>query len=553
MQDGPARWADACQAAAIFAVAPHAVGGLWVIARASPIRDMFLDHLTALIGETARIAPGAPIERLTGGLDLAATLAAGRPVRTAGLLDRDVTLILPMAERIEAGPAALIGQGIDAGVTTAIALDERAEPEEALPPALADRLGLVVMLDGLGQADCLHPLPSHEEIGEARQRLEATSFTDNSRETLCATVAGFGCGLRASLQADACARASAALRDADEVAEEDLATALRLVVAPRATQLPTPSEEEPTPPENEPPETPDDAPKEEREQQATLPDDLMIEAAKAAMPETLLTALMAGETQRAAGRGGKGAERKQSLRGRPAGVRPGKPGGGRRLDIGATLRTAAPWQKLRERVPGGPIAIRADDFRITRYRERAETLTIFAVDASGSAALARLAEAKGAVELMLAEAYRRRDHVAVIGFRGTGAELLLPPTRALARAKRALAGLPGGGGTPLAAGLSEAMTLAQTAQRRGQSVALIVLTDGRANIPLEPDGPRSAAQTDARQVATAIRAAGLSALFVDTSRRPRGEAEEIATAMGARYFPMPQSDPAAIGRMVREG
>ena len=83
-------------------------------------------------------------------------------------------------------------------------------------------------------------------------------------------------------------------------------------------------------------------------------------------------------------------------------------------------------------------------------------MLIFTVDASGSAALARLAEAKGAVELMLAQAYARRDHVALIAFRGTGAELLLPPTRSLVQTKRRLAGLPGGGGTPLAAGLQVA-------------------------------------------------------------------------------------------------
>jgi magnesium chelatase subunit D len=94
------------------------------------------------------------------------------------------------------------------------------------------------------------------------------------------------------------------------------------------------------------------------------------------------------------------------------------------------------------------VAIRREDLRVRRFQTRAEVLTIFAVDASGSSALARLAEAKGAVELLLAEAYVKRAQVALIAFRGTGAELLLPPTRSLARARRLLAELPGGAAAP---------------------------------------------------------------------------------------------------------
>ena len=128
------------------------------------------------------------------------------------------------------------------------------------------------------------------------------------------------------------------------------------------------------------------------------------------------------------------------------------------------------------------ILIRKDDFRIARFKQRSETTTIFVVDASGSAALHRLAEAKGAVELLLADCYVRRDQVALIAFRGISAELLLPPTRSLARAKRSLAGLPGGGGTPLAAGLDAAFALADLILRKGQTPTVILLTDGRANV-----------------------------------------------------------------------
>ena len=122
--------------------------------------------------------------------------------------------------------------------------------------------------------------------------------------------------------------------------------------------------------------------------------------------------------------------------------------------------------------------IRAEDFHIQRYQQRASSCLILALDASGSAALNRLAEAKGAVELLLADCYVRRDSVAVLAFRGKAAELLLPPTRSLARAKRSLAGLPGGGGTPLASAMDAALALAEQIRRKGETPILVLLTAG---------------------------------------------------------------------------
>ncbi len=91
----------------------------------------------------------------------------------------------------------------------------------------------------------------------------------------------------------------------------------------------------------------------------------------------------------------------------------------------------------------------------------------------------RLGEAKGAVEMLLADCYVRRDEVALIAFRGAGADLLLPATRSLTRAKRSLAALPGGGGTPLASGLAAAESLAEEVRRKGRTPTLVVITDGR--------------------------------------------------------------------------
>ncbi|PZQ18831.1 MAG: magnesium chelatase, partial [Sphingopyxis macrogoltabida] len=173
-----------------------------------------------------------------------------------------------------------------------------------------------------------------------------------------------------------------------------------------------------------------------------------------------------------------------------------------------------------------------------------------AVDASGSSALARLAEAKGAVELLLAESYVKRAEVAVVAFRGTMAELLLPPTRSLARARRSLAELPGGGGTPLAAGLNAAREIAESARARGRTPFVVVLTDGRANIAADGSAAREAAERDAIAAAGAIGAAGIASAFVDISARPRPEGARLAREMGARYLPLPRADAAAMHAAV---
>jgi magnesium chelatase subunit D len=201
--------------------------------------------------------------------------------------------------------------------------------------------------------------------------------------------------------------------------------------------------------------------------------------------------------------------------------------------------------------PGaGRVRIEASDFRVTQYQQRAQTLTIFAVDASGSSALNRLAEAKGAVELLLADCYVRRDQVAVVTFRGRAAELLLPPTRSLLRAKRNLAGLPGGGGTPLAAAIDTALLVALQAQRRGDTPLLVLLTDGRANVARNGAGGREAAHADALQAARQLRRSGIAALFVDTSTRPNPLAESLASAMNAQYIPLPYASAQALSSVV---
>jgi hypothetical protein len=148
------------------------------------------------------------------------------------------------------------------------------------------------------------------------------------------------------------------------------------------------------------------------------------------------------------------------------------------------------------------------------------------------------------VELLLAESYVRRDRVALVAFRRAAAELVLPPTRSLARARRLLAGLPGGGGTPLASAADAALALAETARRGGSAPVLVFLTDARANVARDGSGGRARAEADALAAARAVRAAGVAALLVDTAPRPGPFAARFAAEMGARYLPLPPPAPA---------
>jgi magnesium chelatase subunit D len=223
-----------------------------------------------------------------------------------------------------------------------------------------------------------------------------------------------------------------------------------------------------------------------------------------------------------------------------------------KIDLVATLRAAAPWQSMRRALSprGQQLHIRPSDIRVRRYEEKSDRLLIFTVDASGSAAMARLGEAKGAIELLLAEAYARRDHVALVSFRGETAEVLLPPTRSLVQTKRRLAALPGGGGTPLAAGLKTAMELAEQGKGRGMTPTLAVLTDGRANIALDGSANRAQAAQDAETLARLAHTSGTTGLVIDMGNRPQKQLQALAGVMNAPYLPLPRADAQRLSTAV---
>lgn len=557
MSGAETRWQGVNLAVACLALDPGAMGGMWIRARVGPVRDQLEDGLkTAFQGlKLRRIAPSMPDDALFGGIDLASTLDTGVLTKTAGILTQADVLLLPMAERVEPGLAGRLANALDRQRNLAlIAFDEGSEPGEHAPDALTDRLAIHLDLSDHPFGDAPELAIDLEALNEARVVLPTIQISECVIAELAEVAARLGIrSLRAPLQALTVARASAALSGADEVEEADLLTAIELVLAPRATQMPDAQEntddDTPPPPED----VPDDAQDNDPEEQLDLPPvEILLEAARAMLPPDLLARLTAGKAQRSASAAGSGAKKAGNRRGRPLPPRAGRMGGHARVDLVATLRTAAPWQTIRRNTTGihDRVHVRMSDIRLRRFQETSDRAIIFVVDASGSAAMARLAEAKGAVELLLSEAYARRDHVALVAFRGDGSDVLLPPTRSLVQTKRRLASLPGGGGTPLASGLKAAMELAALARSKGMTPSVALLTDGRANVDLTGTANRAQAGEDATSMARIIRANGLPGLVIDTGMRPTRGLDALARDMGVPYLPLPRADSRSLSRAV---
>ena len=585
--EAPSRIADASLAAALFSIDPSGLGGVALRAGHGPLRDQWIAAVKAMLPEGApvvRLPFNISDDRLEAGVDLAASLASGRLCRQASVLegvDGGVAL-LPMAERLETGLAARLAAVMDHAASRTgarpafglIALNERLAPEEQPPTTLTDRLALRVDLNGdFDRTDAITPL-SRAVIAAARDRLARVAEPEDALVTaVCEVALAFGViSLRSVIFTLKVARAHAALVGRSVVGKEDLAAAARLVLAPRATQAPAAPEAEqapsdPPPPDPPPPDasaddssTPEDKPP--LDEPETLSQEAAAEILVAAL-RALLPELDASEPRRRPARtrstegggSGGGAPTLSLRRGRPIAARAGALSSGARLDLVATLRAAAPWQKLRAASGGeARLAIRKDDIRLRRFVRRAELTTVFVVDASGSTAFQRLAEAKGAVEQLLARAYVSRARVALVAFHHKGAGLLLPPTRSLTRAKRLLADLPGGGGTPLSLAMDAALSLALAERAKQRTPMLVFLTDGRANIDGRGEAGRAQAEADALTAARKVGAAGVRSLFIDTSLRARPDADRFARAMGGAYAFLPLVESRAVADLVtREG
>ena len=598
MKSDQTAWFDANLIAILLAINPRGLKGVTVKSQFGPVRDAWLKYLkdlTVSCGSQILKAPAnISADQLKGALDIEASLQSASLVMSKGLLERAEgnLLLLPMVERMDLQAIALISQALDEKNTVdpathfgVVAFDESDNADESISARLLDRLAFEIYLDQFSIADINESLEvDAQDIAKAKKRLPSVKCSNEYLEVM--TKAGLSLGVssfRANQFALETAKTLAALRGLAEVSQDEVIDAARLVYTPskrmhinsEMDQADQESEESQDDQNQDPNNQAEDA-QNDSQRDSESPDqpdqeqpsseeleDIIVEAIKSSIPPQLLHQpkknLPAGKS--AAHISGKsGAIQKNFLSGRPLTSRKGRPQDGRRLDILKSIRAAIPWQRLRGMMLDGDqqktvrtrIDFRTEDLHIKQYLRRRGTVTIFLVDASGSSATQRLAEAKGALEELLAQCYIRRDEVAMVSMRGAKAEIVLPPTRSLVRAKRNLATLPGGGGTPLAAGFRAVNEMAISLERKGLTPIIVVMSDGKANVNLNGVGGRESAHSDALIAAKELRIKNHRLLFVDTSPKPEILAQELSSAMAAQYFPLPFANSASSGKKISQ-
>ena len=560
-------WDRAMLSAVLLVACPKLFGGVLVRCGQGDVLAAFSDRLTRLGPDGAaplHIPSSVSADRLHRSLSVARTLAEGKPIYQSGLLEQGIgrVLVINGAERLDPHVSTALASALETpvssgdGVTAMMAIDESWDDEGGVAPSLAERLAFRVELRNLRPQDLVGSDFTREDVARVRAHMSSHPVTGEDLNDIVNACVSLGiASLRAPIFCMHAAQGLAALFQHREVTADDISMACQLVLPGRGQEASNPTPRPQPDAETRDPETTEE-PREDRPESEDAGSHAMetkiIDAVKS-MPN-MLSAPLKGQASRSRNgvSGRSGAHVVAFDRGRPDRPIQLKSARGR-IDVLATLRAAAPLQKARAGSGShSRLVIRKSDLRVKRFKRRKQSSVIFIVDASGSAAIARMSEAKGAVERLLSQCYARRDLVSLISFAGDQATLVLPPSRSLVRAQRQISDLAGGGATPLAHAIVEAGLLARSERDRGRTPLLVFLTDGRGNMTLEGQSDRQASRQQVSRLARTLIKNQFSSVFFDMSRRPDPRTRQLSEDLGAQYEFLPNVDGETVSRVVRD-
>lgn len=587
--------------ALILNLVDPAVGGVLISGEKGTAKSTAVRAIAALSGrKTVEVPLNVTEDRLVGTLDLTNAVNSGEKCFEKGLLYEADGNFLYVDE------INLLGTHISGILAEVIASQENIvsrdgieyrhpcrcipigtmNPEEGtLRPQLLDKFGLFVNVPGEEDIElrtevirrrleyeldpesfCARFRPQEEKLArqiiDAKKRLERLSISEKILR-LCALAANSALceGNRCEIILAETAKALCAWRNGAEVTADDVSEAAKFVLPHRMRNAPqeeTVQQNTETSDKNEPPENTEDNSQTETEppQDTALQEENSAEQNEKAEAAGDELPLSAEGIKSAAGKNGGSGKRSKTIANENSGryVRSTVPHG-KCTDIAVipTLCNAALNQRRRTPENGMKLSVRPSDIRKKIREKRTGATILFAVDASGSmGAKRRMRAVKGAVKGLLSEAYRKRDRVGVVAFRGNGAQTLLNITGSPELARKCMDELPTGGKTPLAAGIAAACELLRAERIRTPDALqyLIFISDGKANVPLRSDDPFGDALTAAEQV----RLSGVGAMVLDTENSyiRFGFAKQIAERMDAQYISLDEVTGSAVEENVRE-
>jgi len=460
-----------------------------------------------------------------------------------------------MGERLDTSVAGIFAQKMDARPNFLMLVIDEGIEDEDVPNCLKERICFYIDLNTIPIEKIKNLKIKRYNISNAKFLLDKIIVPEFIYKDLFKITSSTGItSMRTPYFTIKVACALAALRGVKTVEEKDLIESLGLTISHKIKHLPETPEHDYE--KNQQKKENSKEKLENKKQTDDIPIELLLDAVKTNLPSNILEKIVHGKeiNKSFTNKSGSGQSKISFQRGRPLPSINGIPNGRNKLDFIGTLKSAAPWQLVRKEIStirdNLKIEFRTSDIQIKKFKDLKNRVIIFTVDASGSLAVGRLAEAKGAVELLLSNAYSSRDLVALISFRGESAETLLTPTRSLSKTKRVLGSLPGGGGTPLALGLMSTLKLSIDYSQKGFTPINVILTDGKANVDLKGENGRASALDDSAKVSKLFILNKLKTIVIDTSQRESETAKDLAQNLQGKYLLLPRANAHQLSNVI---